>query len=283
MTRIKKVIKKKTEKLMCLTCQIEKAANNTNFYLNSNPLFATFEKFPICKGCIRDYIDQSENQQEYLDNVILVLSLMNKPFKNENWKKANEKWEGYITPISSMPQYTKLGFKDSDFGNASNSTGKSSRSVNSNDFDRETNSNRDEVKIYNSKWMGEYTQTDLDYLESYYTGLERDFKIVTTNHKDYAKKICKASLHMDTCFRDMLAGVKGADKQYKDAKDVFDSLSKSAQFSESQRGQNDASLGGFGVTFDLVEKNNWVPKHSPMEKDAYDKLIEQFSTIKESI
>ena len=37
------------------------------------------------------------------------------------------------------------------------------------------------------------------------------FKIVTENHRDYAKKIAKASLMMDKAYEDMLKGVTAAD------------------------------------------------------------------------
>ena len=81
----------------------------------------------------------------------------------------------------------------------------------------------------------------------------------------------------------MSNGVAGADKKYKDLQETFDKLSKSAQFSESQRGINDVSLGCFGVIFDKVEKKQWVPTHIPLEKDDYDILLEAFSTIKKSV
>lgn len=54
--------------------------------------------------------------------------------------------------------------------------------------------------IYDNKWMGKYSQKDIDYLNSYYAGLERDYKIITENHRDYARKIAKASLQMDKAF-----------------------------------------------------------------------------------
>ena len=46
--------------------------------------------------------------------------------------------------------------------------------------------------IYDDKWMGKYSQKDIDYLNNYYAGLERDYKIITENHRDYARKIAKA-------------------------------------------------------------------------------------------
>ena len=78
--------------------------------------------------------------------------------------------------------------------------------------------------IYDDKWMGKYTQKDIDYLNKYYAGLERDYKIITENHRDYARKIAKASLQMDKAFDEMINGVDGADARYKNAREAFDNV-----------------------------------------------------------
>ena len=70
---------------------------------------------------------------------------------------------------------------------------------------------------------------------------------------------------------------------YEKATKLFDMLSKSAQFAESQRGANDVSLGCFGRVFDAVEIHNWVPELTPTDEDMYDKLLKQFSNIERSL
>ena len=120
-------------------------------------------------------------------------------------------------------------------------------------------------------------------METYYNDLRTDFKIVTRNHQDYARKIAKASLAMDRAYDDMIKGVQGSDTRYKNLKDTFDQLSKSAQFAEDKRGANEVGLGCFGVTFDKVEKRQWIPKHDPINKDDYDKMLDAFSTINKSL
>jgi len=165
----------------------------------------------------------------------------------------------------------------------SNITGKYEPYANTNKNIKHLNEKQEEIKEYSKDWMGHYIQSEIDYLEDYLKGLHNDFKIVTTNHKDYAKKIAKASLHMDKCYEDLLNGVPGADAKYKTSRENFDTMSKSAQFAESGRGQNDVSLGCFGVTFDKVEKKMWIPKHIPIEQDQFDKMISQFDSINESL
>ena len=88
---------------------------------------------------------------------------------------------------------------------------------------------------------------------------------------------------MDKAYDDMINGVQGADSRYKNLKDTFDQLSKSAQFAEDKRGANDVGLGCFGQVFDKVEKHNWIPVHNPVKKDDYDNLLDAFSTIQKSL
>lgn len=140
-----------------------------------------------------------------------------------------------------------------------------------------------EELIYDDTWMGRYTQKDIDYLNKYYIGLERDYKIITENHRDYARKIAKASLQMDKAFDDMINGIDGADAKYKNARDAFDTLSKSAKFSESTRSVNDVGISSFSKVAAMVEAHNWIPEHKPLEKDTIDEMIDYLSTITKSL
>lgn len=137
--------------------------------------------------------------------------------------------------------------------------------------------------IYDEKWMGKYTKKDIDYLNKYYTGLERDYRIITENHRDYARKIAKASLQMDKAFDDMINGINGADAKYKNAREAFDTLSKSAKFSESTRSVNDVGISSFSKVAAMVEAHNWIPEHKPLEKDTIDEMIDYLSTITKSL
>lgn len=269
--------KESLNKVKCLKCGKLKSPNIANFYANNSPLFSS-EKLEICKDCIQEFIGE-KGSEGYKDRVITVLAIMDKPFSEELWLDRGEEWSKYIPQLSSFPQYKGLTFRDS----SKTEIIKTITDYQEPNEDDPPASVMDTQKYYSKKWMGEYTRSDIEYMEEYYLGLDRDFKIVTTNHKDYARKICKASLHMDKCFQDVLSGASGADAKYKSARETFDTLSKSAQFSESQRGQNDVSLGCFGVTFDQVEQRKWIPKHHVLEPDAYDKIIAQFATIKESV
>lgn len=137
-------------------------------------------------------------------------------------------------------------------------------------------------KLYDKFWGGVYTQDELDYLNNYYKGLHEGYKIITNNHKDYAKKIAKASLDMDIAHNEWMAGTPNAEARYKAAMITFDTLSKSAKFSESTRSVNDVGISSFSKITEMVESHNWIPKHKPLEKDEYDKLLDYLATITKS-
>ena len=253
-------------KKICTNCHKQKTI--TQFYNSRSKLFEKDGKLPICKKCLKEMIDYNDIQTVY--NLLKQLDI---PYLYMVWntalKNKGDTLGNYIRQINSLPQYEELSWKDSDF------TGENKHESN-------TDKNNQE-KIYSKQWMGDYTENEIEYLDNYYEELKSNFKIVTVNHKDYAKKIAKASLAMDKAYEGMLNGEQGADKRYKDLKDTFDQLSKSAQFSENTRGANDAGLGCFGTIFDRVEQKKWIPKHNPIEKDDIDKMIDAFTSINKSL
>ncbi|AAK79108.1 Conserved hypothetical protein [Clostridium acetobutylicum EA 2018] len=140
-------------------------------------------------------------------------------------------------------------------------------------------------KIYSQKWIGTYTQEQLDYLNDYYEDCLKDFNIVTRNHKDYARKIAKASLVMDESYNDMMNGISGADKRYKEAKAIFDSLSTSAKFSEKTRSINDsAGFDNLGEIILNLEQNGYLAKKIIFDDpDDVDKISADFRWTLNSI
>jgi len=277
-------VKIKRNEITCTKCGLIKTSNISNYFKTENPLYNEF--FPTCKDCIYEeynlMLTKGSNMREA---TIKICEMLDRPFINDVFfstydnQKDSKKFLGLFLKNSSMQQWKKQGllrYKDSIFETITSN-------INNNAEDLLDLYDNKEDKKYSKQWVGDYTKSDIEYLDNYLRGLHTDFKIVTENHKDYAKKIAKASLHMDRCFQDMLLNIPQSDKRYKDARETFDTLSKSAQFSEQTRGQNDVSLGCFGVLFERVEQKKWIPLHVPLEKDDYDKMIEYFSTINKSI
>lgn len=287
-------------KQKCTACGNDK--NLGEYYASSSPMFASTKRVPICKDCIKS--GSVSGDKIDLDKFHNILRQMDKPFLLSVYQSACDEAQVslnkgigrtdilgiYFKNIQSLPQNKNLTYADSESYNkqyppnqyASAKVSNGATSISNTTIYKTSESPSSEL-IYSTKWMGNYTQTDIDYLEDYYIGLNEDYKIVTKNHKDYAKKIAKASLQMDKCFEDMMAGVSGADTRYKNAKEAFDTLCKSAKFSESTRSINDVGLSSFSIICDRVEAHNWIPEHIPVEKDDIDKLLDYLSTITKSL
>jgi hypothetical protein len=139
-------------------------------------------------------------------------------------------------------------------------------------------------KQYSKVWCGFYTEGELAYLEDYFKGLQRDFKLENSAYLDYAKKVCKASLAMDKAFSDMFEGKLGAEKKYKDFKDIFDQLSQSAKFAEKTRSEHDAvGFGSLGEIIKKMESTGFLQKPVTFPKDEVDKILDDYRWIISSV
>lgn len=304
--------KQKGEK-KCTRCHEEKKL--TDFYSSNSPLFSVDKRVPLCKKCIQELCLNDDGE---IDEIELnkTLRIIDKPYykdslassyqqflrehsyiEEEDVRKYGDKVLGLYFKNIMLRQDKDKSYEDSEkegfiHHNSNTSLSEKEKIIQKySDIQEQKNSTTstpqtkkiEEELIYSEFWMGEYTQKDIDLLDKYYAGLNRDYKIVTENHRDYAKKIAKASLMMDKAYEDMLKGVTGADKMYSSAKDIFDSLSKSAKFSEDKRSINDVGISSFSKITSIVENHNWIPQHVPKEKDMYDEMLEALSVINKSV
>lgn len=286
----------KSKKKICCSCPPDEANKSiSNFYKSNSPLHQ--DGFvPMCKDCIK------KNSTDDMGRIDIkkfnnVLRQIDKPFINDVLQSSINQFKKeftivdnedevlkhgdriialYFKNIQSLRQYTGMSYEDSVTKNTQQSNNVQNQSLNT------QLSDMDEV-IYSKEWKGNYTKRDIADLDEYYEELNRDYKIVTSNHRDYARKIAKASLQMDKCFEEMMNGINGADTKYKNAKEAFDTLCKSAKFSESTRSVNDVGISGFAKVSEIVEAHNWIPKHKPEEKDVIDQMLEYLSTITKSL
>ena len=234
----------------------------------------TVAHHPYCKECVEKMVDLNN-----LETVFDILKVLDTPFIMDEWNRVCKEYKKnymghYLKAVNftRRAKYAGLKFEDSVYELSENK-----------EMTEVVENALDELPVWSDEWQGKYTASDLKYLNEYYQGLNNDFKIITTNHKDYARKIAQASLSQMKAYQRMMSGEEGADVAYEKATKMFDMLSKSAQFAESQRGANDVALGCFGRVFDAVEKHNWVPDFIPTDEDMYDKLLNQFSNIERSL
>ena len=299
--------KKDTKKKFCTACHQELPLSH--FYMSKSPLHSLDGKVPICKDCaLQNSLNEETGEIDevkfknilrqldkpyYLDNVI---SAQNQFAKEHGYIPEDEvKYHGadilkiYYKNINSLRQLSSKSYADSEKdgfvqknSTVLTSTAKSNKTSSTLSKSIQDKEEQEEV-VYDEKWMGKYTKKDIDYLNNYYAGLERDYKIITENHRDYARKIAKASLQMDKAFDEMINGLDGADARYKNAREAFDTLSKSAKFSESTRSVNDVGISSFSKVAAMVEAHNWIPEHKPLKKDTIDEMIDYLSTITKSL
>ena len=310
-----------SEHKICPVCKKSKSIK-TGFYKSSSPLFALDGCVPICIDCVKnDVVNEdgtvNENKlktmcqrldkpyySDELDSAFLQAKSEHGYLSDDEIAKYGNKIVGfYFKNINTLRQNKDRSFADSEKDGFVHKTynvnarqkketianrysevieNKNSSQNSTTTFTSTVTIEQDEI-IYDDKWMGKYTQKDIDYLNKYYAGLERDYKIITENHRDYARKIAKASLQMDKAFDEMINGVDGADARYKNAREAFDTLSKSAKFSESTRSVNDVGISSFSKVAAMVEAHNWIPEHKPLKKDTIDEMIDYLSTITKSL
>ena len=262
---------KKEAKIICQNpdcIKMKRYQSASNFYKSRN---LSIGHHPYCKDCVNDLIDKN-NMQTIYD----VLKVLDTPFIKEEWDKVDLDSKTYFSDYLKIINFTKMKkYKDTRWIDSI---------YDSEEGLIEESDSDDMINEWNEDWQGTFTLQELKYLDKYYNDLLKDFKVVTGNHKDYARKIAKASLAANNAYNKMMeCPTKENIDVYNTTNSNFDRLSKSAQFTESQRGANDVSLGCFGRVFDAVEKHNWVPKHVPNDEDLYDKMINQFANIKKSL
>ena len=273
----KNIAKIKRNEITCSKCGLIKSAIISNFFKTDNPLYG--EYFPTCKNCIYELFNAHiQSGSDIRGAVIKICELLDRPYIEEVFfstyekEKDNKKILGLYFKNSSMQQWKKQGILR----------------FNNSIFDRNSLQGtqtvfEDQTRIYSEEWNGRYTQTDINYLNKYLTGLHNDFKINTTSYKDYAKKICCASLAVNKAYQEMLDGTTGADKKYKDLQATFDTLSKSAQFSENSRSSMSAGINSICQVVDKIESKCWIYEPDEFEKDAIEHLLDQFNNIHKSL
>lgn len=138
--------------------------------------------------------------------------------------------------------------------------------------------------VYSKEFNGKFTREDLDYLETYYERLEEDFNFDNESLRDYARKVCKASLASDKAQADFAAG-KISYSDVKDAMNIFDMLSKSANFAACRRKSGEASGLTCWAETTLKLESSGIPITTKVEfeKDDIDKTIDELRHITKAL
>lgn len=107
--------------------------------------------------------------------------------------------------------------------------------------------------IYSRVWRGTYTPEQIEMLDEQYEKLENDFELDDENRRDYARKVIRASFNADIA-EDKYRRGEITLKEYKDAANLFDNLSKSSEFAACKRKPGETSgMGSLGEIILQVE------------------------------
>ena len=142
----------------------------------------------------------------------------------------------------------------------------------------------DDELVWSDEWNGMYKKRELRYLDDYFQRLQDEFVIDNVNREDYARRVAKASLEADNKYQKMRQGT-GTAKEWQEAQSVFDMLSKSASFAESQRKEvTNTSMNALSTIIMDIELNhhNEMPKVT-FEKDDIDLILKDFGFTGEAI
>lgn len=124
------------------------------------------------------------------------------------------------------------------------------------------------------KWGKSYSLEDLVRMETLYQETADSFDVSNPNHKDYLKKICKASLQLD---RALDYGDSDSAAKYSR---MYDMLNKSAKFTAaSNKVDKEEYIGSVGELVAICEKEGFIPRyHINENKDIVDKTLADMNT-----
>lgn len=274
-------VKQKTSKL-CLRCGRVRDGEK-DFYINRD-WEDQLGKDLWCKTCVGNCTNKDEIKEYFWYN--------HREWNEKIWESAEAKAKKLIannvTYINSsearqkalldrltaqqIPQVMATFYKYVE-------NGKDGRSVTYEDAkangEVEVDLGDDTERVYSEFFNGYYNKKDLEYLQNYYEKLEDDFTFDNESIRDYARKVCKASLQADKAQNDYSAGRC----QFADVKDAlaqFDLLSKSANFAACRRKTGEA--GGLTcwaeTTYKLETTGHTMQRKIEWPKDDVDRLCD---------
>lgn len=137
---------------------------------------------------------------------------------------------------------------------------------------------------YDTTWRGWFTPTEITMLEDIYAQYEQDFILDNVNIRDYARKVAKASLNADIAEDKMRRGQITA-KEYKEAQQIFDDLSKSSNFAACRRkpGEN-TGMGSLGEIILRLETDGFLNSNPyKFPDDEVDRVVHDFEHTVQAI
>lgn len=258
----------------CNKCGKTKSVKSGNFYYTSNELFSGWSMelpdhngvnrdriiLPVCKSCIEElYEEHLFNSHEDLRTAIYRLTGdLRIPWSESLFDTAisskTDAYRAYIAKLNSLPQYSSLTMLNSEkFEEASDESENSSR-----------------IKSQNN-WGSKYDREQVEYLNSLYKNMQEEYTIVTTQHKETLKLVCKMQLRLDELFE--LNDMSNFTKLNKEYLNILQS--SGLRPIDKKSGSDKYGLRSFSQIYEEVEKDGFVkPKPVTYQQDIVDKTIQ---------
>lgn len=141
----------------------------------------------------------------------------------------------------------------------------------------EDDASPEEEEVYSREWGGKFTKEDLEVLDMKLAGIRESHDLSDPVQEDYARKVAKASLDADKAGDRMRRG-DALPKEYADMMNIYDTLSKSANFAACRKEPGDqtgmGSLGEILLKLEVNKKLEIPPVTFP--KDDVDKVLDDY-------
>ena len=251
----------------CIGCN--KTHPRRSFYTSFNSIHKN-GIYPFCKDYIKSevYINEKDVDLEKFQELLMQ---MDAPFMHELWDSSvNDEKETVGTYFKNinMTQYRGMGWKHSSFNEE--------KEVVIEDDDGENNS---EIFIEDFKptremilrWGGNYSHTEISYLEKFYQDMHITHTIVTPQHEKALILICKLQLKMDKFLEnDDMVGFSKVHGEYQKL------LTSSGLRPIDKIGGAEASgIRSFSQIFEEIEKDGFIkPVPIKENQDIVDRTIQ---------
>lgn len=222
--------------------------------------------FPICKQCLLEMAtdDDPKNKRrvDNRDKTIRVFNMLNWPFveemyqnclndiTNNNITRGATAYQQLLSAVSSLPQFRKMQFADSSFGNGDSDA-----------FGNEIEPTKKARKEIRKIFGYGYSESDYLFLQDQYDDFRARTQVDSKSQEVYVTQICLQLLEID--------------KDRKAGKDVTKKMAALDQFMASaklQPKQNVGNAANDSLTFsEMIEKwemNKPIPEPDPEFKDV---------------
>jgi len=266
---VKTTKKQNKDKRKCLKCKIEKLPNH--FYNSNSPMFDG--KAPICKDCIKKYVDYDD-----MNSVYDILRQLDIKFSPSHWESAiTSKYDTigtYIRMANSLPEFKGTGWNDSTFeqieNNEKNNINSKESDYKQNVFNPKNYVPSDEIL---DKWGFGYEPEEYYYFEKKYQQLKDHYPEKTAMHTEALLTYIRYRV------KEELATAAGRSKEAKEWGTLAKDAAQAAKINPSQLSKADLSdgLDSFGQLTRSVEQAvdiiEILPKFKERPQDKVDVTI----------